>query len=160
MISPDPCPTPPSPPPSLCHRTQLSGCRIRSTIVSSPPLNIPRVFSDGRPHAAGFLLVALLLPIMSVQSYMSRYSCNTTKSLMESQGVTEDQFFCAPYVNYTGFLLRPHGILVESCVFDLLAKWHRLLSPCMHNGGVSLSRHQHVSSSHKQAGSQQKSQTI
>mmetsp|Transcript_8333 Transcript_8333/g.16663 ORF Transcript_8333/g.16663 Transcript_8333/m.16663 type:complete len:219 (+) Transcript_8333:37-693(+) len=49
----------------------------------------------------GLLLIAALFQVVSVQSYMSRYSCNSTESILQSQGLTEDTFFCAPYVNYT-----------------------------------------------------------
>jgi len=33
--------------------------------------------------------------------YMSRYTCNTTESINAAQGVTDEAFFCKPYVNYT-----------------------------------------------------------
>lgn len=34
-------------------------------------------------------------------TYRRRYTCNTTESINEKQRVTDETFFCKPYVNYT-----------------------------------------------------------
>ena len=31
----------------------------------------------------------------------NRYTCNTTESINAAQGITDENFFCKPYVNYT-----------------------------------------------------------
>ncbi len=47
--------------------------------------------------------MTVLVFIPFVQAYMSRYSCNTTAEVKSLQGITsDDDFICAPYVNYTG----------------------------------------------------------
>ena len=31
----------------------------------------------------------------------NRYTCNSTESINAAQGITDENFFCKPYVNYT-----------------------------------------------------------
>jgi hypothetical protein len=47
------------------------------------------------------LICLVALPI--AEGYMSRYTCNSTDDIRLAQdALSDDEFICAPYVNYTG----------------------------------------------------------